>query len=261
MVVFTDGTEISAKILEVGTSTITYKNATNLDGPSYVIEKNKVFLIKYENGTVEKFPENLENNSSGENQKAKNPLNTNLSISFKSGIDKLVFNDDRYSIINKMKFSFGCELLYGITFSDLNIAVGLSFLQISSKNEIAFSYSYRDKYICSGNVNNIGIPINLSYSVGKKPVSFSCRVTPFYSFANISRDVFYNNEFVFQDEITVTDPPFGVSSGLSVSIPAYRFNNNLIQVGYFFDGSIYNPNVWLSSKFFTTGIFAGIIFS
>lgn len=50
-----DGTEIKAKILEVGSVEIRYKKTANLEGPTYTIEKNEVFMIQYANGTSDLF--------------------------------------------------------------------------------------------------------------------------------------------------------------------------------------------------------------
>ena len=46
-----DGTEISAKILEITTDEIKYKNCDNLEGPIFTKSLSSVFKIKYSNGT------------------------------------------------------------------------------------------------------------------------------------------------------------------------------------------------------------------
>ena len=46
-----DGTEIKAKVLEVGIDTIKYKIIETLENPPISISKTEVFMIKYENGT------------------------------------------------------------------------------------------------------------------------------------------------------------------------------------------------------------------
>lgn len=52
-IVLKTGEEISAKVLEIGTSEIKYKKTSNPEGPTYSISKSEVFMIKYENGTKE----------------------------------------------------------------------------------------------------------------------------------------------------------------------------------------------------------------
>ncbi|MDC6470880.1 NINE protein, partial [Flavobacteriales bacterium] len=46
-----DGTEISAKILEITTNEIKYKKCDNIDGPIFTKTLSSVFKIKYSNGT------------------------------------------------------------------------------------------------------------------------------------------------------------------------------------------------------------------
>jgi hypothetical protein len=54
-ITFRNGETLKAKIVEIGTEDITYKKAENTSGPSYTVKKDKVFMIKYENGTKDVF--------------------------------------------------------------------------------------------------------------------------------------------------------------------------------------------------------------
>lgn len=56
-----DGEEIRGRVTEIGVSTITYKKLSNPDGPLYEVEKERVELIRYENGTEETFKEETGN--------------------------------------------------------------------------------------------------------------------------------------------------------------------------------------------------------
>lgn len=51
LIIFTDGTEVQAKVLEVGSIEIKYKECSNLEGPTFSKYKTEVFMIKYANGT------------------------------------------------------------------------------------------------------------------------------------------------------------------------------------------------------------------
>jgi len=55
LIIKRDGEEINAKILEIDDIKIKYKPSTHLDGPTRVINKSAVFMIKYKNGTKELF--------------------------------------------------------------------------------------------------------------------------------------------------------------------------------------------------------------
>ena len=50
-----DGTDIKAKVSEVGTTDIKYKSFSNLDGPTYTISKKDVLMVTYENGERDVF--------------------------------------------------------------------------------------------------------------------------------------------------------------------------------------------------------------
>ena len=43
------GDEIETKLTEISSSELKYKRIDNLDGPVFVIERNKVFKVKYSN--------------------------------------------------------------------------------------------------------------------------------------------------------------------------------------------------------------------
>ncbi len=54
-IIYKDGTEIKAKVIEINTSEIRYKKCNFLEGPTFVDKQNKIFMIKYSNGTSEMF--------------------------------------------------------------------------------------------------------------------------------------------------------------------------------------------------------------
>lgn len=51
------GEEIEGRVEEVGSDIIKYKKADNLTGPTYSVEKSKVFMVRYANGSKEVFGE------------------------------------------------------------------------------------------------------------------------------------------------------------------------------------------------------------
>lgn len=58
-----DGSDIQAKVIEVGINQISYKKYSNLDGPTYVISKDNILMITYENGEREVYASNVETNT------------------------------------------------------------------------------------------------------------------------------------------------------------------------------------------------------
>lgn len=57
VVIFKDGEEVLAKVLEITPDLVKYKLFSNLDGPIISVERPKVFMIKYENGSKQVLDE------------------------------------------------------------------------------------------------------------------------------------------------------------------------------------------------------------
>lgn len=55
VIIMKDGDEIEAKVTEILNDNIKYKRASNPTGPTYTIEKAKVFMIRYESGDKDVF--------------------------------------------------------------------------------------------------------------------------------------------------------------------------------------------------------------
>ncbi|MCG8389574.1 MAG: hypothetical protein MJA30_28735 [Cytophagales bacterium] len=55
ILVMKNGDELNVKVTEVGTDIVKYKKYENLQGPTYTLEKSKVFMIRYENGAKDVF--------------------------------------------------------------------------------------------------------------------------------------------------------------------------------------------------------------
>ena len=55
LIVKKNGEEVNAKIIEVGTKEVKYKNSTNIEGPTYTIDKSEIVFVKYKNGEKEIF--------------------------------------------------------------------------------------------------------------------------------------------------------------------------------------------------------------
>jgi len=55
IIYMTDGNEIKAKVVEIDDSDIKYKNFNQQEGPLKNISRSLVFMIKYQDGSIEKF--------------------------------------------------------------------------------------------------------------------------------------------------------------------------------------------------------------
>lgn len=53
MLIFKDGSEIAARIIEMGITEIKYRRCDNPQGPLYTSRRSELFMVKYNNGTKE----------------------------------------------------------------------------------------------------------------------------------------------------------------------------------------------------------------
>ncbi len=63
IIVTKDNQRIDARIIEVSETTIKYKKTTNLDGPTFSVQTDKIASVIYQNGDVQTFSTSNQNNS------------------------------------------------------------------------------------------------------------------------------------------------------------------------------------------------------
>ena len=57
-IILTNGDEIEAKVLEINDKNIDYKKYSNINGPTYHLNKSEIFMIKYQSGDKDIFHNN-----------------------------------------------------------------------------------------------------------------------------------------------------------------------------------------------------------
>ena len=55
LIIKRDGSEVSAKIIEITSGEVKYKKCGYIDGPTFSMKKSEIFMLKYGNGTKEVF--------------------------------------------------------------------------------------------------------------------------------------------------------------------------------------------------------------
>ena len=80
-IILKNGDEIKSKVLEISTSEIKYKKFENIDGPTIVILKSTVFMIKYKNGTKDIINTMSENQQEVSNSPSKETNKENSNVS------------------------------------------------------------------------------------------------------------------------------------------------------------------------------------
>jgi len=79
VIILTNGDEIEAKVTEILSNEVKYKRASNPTGPTYTIQKSKIFMIRYQSGDKDVFGKDevikseYSNTSSSKNERSISP--------------------------------------------------------------------------------------------------------------------------------------------------------------------------------------------
>lgn len=224
-----NGEELSAKVSEITPSVVKYKRCDNLEGPTFSMEKEKILMIRYMNGTKEVFntpdtrtnPDYVPNSTpdkSTSNSASKNA--SKPSFGFRLGLQSVAVGNSNYSIQSQYGSRLG--LLFGVT----------SFIPVGKKIDIRPGLIYTSKgasYTDYTNVylglNYIEIPVDVAYRIGSG--GFALSVGPYLAFLTNAKDYDLSgneidlNSYYGSQVYNGTD--FGLNFGASYLI-AGKFN-------------------------------------
>ena len=111
------GEEIEAKVVKIATTEIEYKKWSNVEGPSYILQKNQVFMIKFQNGEKEVFEETA-------NESANKPyFSGNMRDNY--GSTSLYKFDDKQNLLDKAKRAESAAKTFDWIAMPLGLVVGL----------------------------------------------------------------------------------------------------------------------------------------
>ncbi len=105
-----NGEVLEGKIFEINETSVKYKKKTNLDGPTYTIDKSNIIKIRYENGV-------------SENISSDNKENTNT-----SGTTKTQSQDKDSAVIASRKNYLGMD-----AFQYVNTSIGIAYQRFLGK--------------------------------------------------------------------------------------------------------------------------------
>lgn len=166
-----DNSKHEVKVLEVTTTEIKYKLKSNLDGPLYVINKNEVALIIYQNGEHETYPD------------AKpTPQQTVIIQSPFARYDSIKAQNKREKEKDYLKLTTKKNVVLINALAILNGAVSLSYLREFGKGLFSFQ-----------------VPFSFSFS---EPVA--------QNIYGVSSNFYYNSVFNFKITRKAFDTGFGI---------------------------------------------------
>src|SRR5438552_11348675 len=141
-----NGKIIEAKILEIGSNEIRYKEFQNLDGPVYILETDRIKKVVFVNGTVQKFQDNYK-----DPERYAGQLNKAIKLNFLSPL----YGYTEFGFEKSTGVGKGYELSLGI--------IGLG------KSETLEYNFYNSSQIQTVKRSQAGVFISGGYKFGKLP--------------------------------------------------------------------------------------------
>lgn len=110
LILTTDSKCIKAKIVEVSKTSVKYKDVTNLNGPTFVLETSDIQSIVYENGNVQNFNKTNNNSATGSTYSTQNASSSSnytpasgaqQQYSYNANYGKIIWDEDGYYLNGK----------------------------------------------------------------------------------------------------------------------------------------------------------------
>ena len=119
-----DGTDISAKVLEVTTTVIKYKRFENQNGPVISVKKSDVLMVRYENGNKDIFSESVSDDNVSSSKKVNDKINVKPQYFNKCEMiigDKIIVKTDTKGLNKNVVYYYqnDCQLEYQHMFKTL----------------------------------------------------------------------------------------------------------------------------------------------
>lgn len=160
LIILKTGDEIQAKVIKVGTQEVEYKKWTNQKGPVYTLEKDDIFMIKYQNGDKDVFQGNSSSGSEAVKGGNNDPKYVNMPPSSENSSIIAQYNK-QYAIGKKWKLSkkvlSSCLTIYGVTSTsvmsndDMEISIEHNPYELLYYNIVIKNKSNRVLYVDKGN--------------------------------------------------------------------------------------------------------------
>ena len=148
IIVKKDGSIIKSKVIELNSTEIKYKKISNIDGPTYVLEKSEILSINYENGEVETFSVSNSNKNNQVEQQVKVASDNQSLI---SAYNKPI------QTTSKLKNSIGwcwCVLQYAFTDNSVLSNEEIEVIYARGTNHDAGTGEFTDDGDCSIRIKN-----------------------------------------------------------------------------------------------------------
>lgn len=222
-VILKNGDEIKAKVLEINENSIDYKKFSNVNGPTYHMNKSEIFMIKYASGNKDVF------NTSQTNKQIVEPSNINRNYK-----QEFIYNPNIGTPNCQVQKRRGAKL-YGnrgneVFFRQDLVFYGydLTYLKLSNPKKMGQSMQLIQQYFNDwNNVLNKDIGYNnLSKWMGKRSMIMGTPVFNNYYKRDFNNFVEYGNYCIsFEDlQKIINSYDLNENQGIGMVINLVNFN-------------------------------------
>lgn len=138
IIVKTSGEEIKARVFEINNREIKFKKYENPDGPSYIIDKSQVFMIRYENGNKDVF--------------SNEPVPKSVVTPPKPVVPPVPLSPQKPFYLNGHHYYFSVALGYGPSYGGLGLR-----MQARSGGEVGFGFHWGTGYLPAFDLLGLGV--------------------------------------------------------------------------------------------------------
>lgn len=126
--------EIQVKIIEVGLTEVKYKNWNNQDGPTYVINKSEIFMIKYANGDKESYADfnSSQNPNMNQNENSTKTLSTYTYYEYYPKAKSMLKINDEIATVEESKKILGEDTYRRMASNCLGEVFGYVFITLGT---------------------------------------------------------------------------------------------------------------------------------
>ena len=224
-IILKNGDEIKAKVLEINNTDIDYKKYSNINGPTYHLNKSEIFMIKYASGDKDVFNKTNSNSSTTQNYNYE-----------KSSPSEFVYNPNIGNSNCQVQKSLGAKI-YGDKASEVFFrqdlvfyGYDLTYLKLTNHSKMGQSMQLIQQYFNGWNteLNKLVGYDNLKRWMDKRYMTIGTPIFQNYYKRDFNNFVEYGNFCISFDDLQkiVNSYVINETKGIGMVINLVNFNKD-----------------------------------
>lgn len=224
-IILKNGDEIKAKVLEINNTDIDYKKYSNINGPTYHLDKTDIFMIKYASGDKDVFSKTVSNTSktpkyniidSSPTEFIYNSTLGNSNCQVQKSRGAKIFGDKASEVFYRQDLVF-----YGYD---------LTYLKLTNPNKMGQSMQIIQQYFNEWNIelNKLVGYDNLKKWMGKRYMTIGTPIFQNYYKRDFNNFIEYGNYCISFDDLQkiINSYVINETKGIGMVINMVNFNKD-----------------------------------